>query len=838
MDTEDLIALGPGSDASLDVLRPFVARVSAVRRAREAGDSCKSSTMLTDMNFALGPAREKFSSGLCQWYEDVGLARRISISSWTSWRNAISVSIEIFSDPYCAQVSSSSGTTIGPFTSRVETITPTFNISSWSINLCYTDEDSAQDMTLELKLAAIEGGAHNWALLPPVVRIQTAASSLQVISRRLRDVGLEMDPPRRLRNRELSPLLFASEVDDDETECGLLDDPSQISYAPMIEGSGACARVYTPYSNETLYALVNCETSTTPGATNVPANITFFSDEDCLVDSDILVSNATENATSPCDVFLLDDEVYAQFVCSYAMDEDEIYASLSSGEPSATPNPTPAITFLGNSPTTPTTPTTPSPIDDASGPPDAVLPATVSVAAMLVILAGVAYVMVTSRKSKKKVDKDALSDDLQDALPDGSNVKRRGTLSVLGTSVSMFRATVLGVRSTSDAEDTDFYDDDDDDEYAPEIVLDESYVIADTSLVQVGAAIDRGAFGRVYKGTYQGSPVAIKDINCGPGDKQGGREAFANEVISLQKLQHPNVIRLYGVMLPSPTVRRLVLERAQYTLDAVLRRQPGFRSSGITIVTLLQWMEQVCVGGDYMHSKGIVHMDLKPENILVDSSWHIKLADFGASCATSDLRGTIASSSSLRGVGRQTGSGRSRQARILAGSIGYMAPERWASGSTLTPSVDVFSFGMTLWQALHHAQNGPFPSNWTAPVAIEAVQNGYRPELQDELPNDLVDLVSACWDDEADSRPTFAEVRSTLSSMLGVRAMDVSASRAARKAFEVGQQVAVWDADAMCFVGHGVITESPPGAASPCVVQLDDGRETVVDPTSLLQSNA
>ena len=49
------------------------------------------------------------------------------------------------------------------------------------------------------------------------------------------------------------------------------------------------------------------------------------------------------------------------------------------------------------------------------------------------------------------------------------------------------------------------------------------------------------------------------------------------------------------------------------------------------------YTRQILLGLDYLHKQGIMHRDIKGANILVDTTGHVKVADFGASKQIEDL---------------------------------------------------------------------------------------------------------------------------------------------------------------------------------------------------------
>ena len=103
-------------------------------------------------------------------------------------------------------------------------------------------------------------------------------------------------------------------------------------------------------------------------------------------------------------------------------------------------------------------------------------------------------------------------------------------------------------------------------------------------------------------------------------------EEFQFEADALLKLQHPNIIRFWGVWTDAQFSQYMVLDFMECgSLDKYLT-QRDFNSE-----ELFQMSFGVALGMLSIAKRNFVHRDLAARNILVDKSLAIKVNDFGLS---------------------------------------------------------------------------------------------------------------------------------------------------------------------------------------------------------------
>ncbi|KHN36642.1 Putative serine/threonine-protein kinase [Glycine soja] len=139
--------------------------------------------------------------------------------------------------------------------------------------------------------------------------------------------------------------------------------------------------------------------------------------------------------------------------------------------------------------------------------------------------------------------------------------------------------------------------------------------------------IGQGTYSTVYKArdlTDQ-KIVALKRVRFDNCDAESVK-FMAREILVLRRLDHPNVIKLEG-LITSKTSRSLylVFEYMEHDLTG-LASSPSIKFSEPQVKC---YMQQLLSGLDHCHSRGVLHRDIKGSNLLIDNNGILKIADFG-----------------------------------------------------------------------------------------------------------------------------------------------------------------------------------------------------------------
>lgn len=139
--------------------------------------------------------------------------------------------------------------------------------------------------------------------------------------------------------------------------------------------------------------------------------------------------------------------------------------------------------------------------------------------------------------------------------------------------------------------------------------------------------IGQGTYSNVYKARdlLSNKIVALKRVRFDNKDAESVI-FMAREILILRKLDHPNIIKLEGLITSRTSCSLyLVFEYMEHDLTGLVTL-PGIK---FTEPQVKCYMKQLLSGLDHCHSNGILHRDIKGSNLLIDNNGILKIADFG-----------------------------------------------------------------------------------------------------------------------------------------------------------------------------------------------------------------
>ncbi|XP_009576221.1 PREDICTED: ephrin type-A receptor 3 [Fulmarus glacialis] len=266
----------------------------------------------------------------------------------------------------------------------------------------------------------------------------------------------------------------------------------------------------------------------------------------------------------------------------------------------------------------------------------------------------------------------------------------------------------------------------------------------DASNISIDKVVGAGEFGEVCSGrlklpSKKEISVAIKTLKVGYTEKQ--RRDFLGEASIMGQFDHPNIIRLEGVVTKSKPVMIVTEYMENGSLDSFLRKH----DAQFTVIQLVGMLRGIASGMKYLSDMGYVHRDLAARNILINSNLVCKVSDFGLSRVLED------------------------DPEAAYTTRGGKIPIRWTSPEAIayrkfTSASDAWSYGIVLWEVMSYGER-PYWEMSNQDV-IKAVDEGYRLPPPMDCPAALYQLMLDCWQKDRNNRPKFEQIVSILDKLI------------------------------------------------------------------------
>ena len=261
----------------------------------------------------------------------------------------------------------------------------------------------------------------------------------------------------------------------------------------------------------------------------------------------------------------------------------------------------------------------------------------------------------------------------------------------------------------------------------------------DRSAIHLVEQIGEGYYGVVYKAKWNHLHVAAKFPKALP---MVDAKKFSNEIATLKRLRHPNIVAFLGATSPPDPV--LVTELLHGSLYAALHKRG--HSAHLAYPLKRRIITDVVSGLAYLHAQSIIHRDLSSSNILLTGGVSVidaiarsgcgsiaiaKVGDFGLSRAVTSENHTHST-----------------------GNCFYLAPEVFR-GDEYTDRADCYSLGVVVWEIL--AQRIPYAGMNPQKCAYNVAERGLRLSLNAIDRTTFRDLVQDMQAADPELRPSAAQ---------------------------------------------------------------------------------
>jgi serine/threonine protein kinase len=177
-------------------------------------------------------------------------------------------------------------------------------------------------------------------------------------------------------------------------------------------------------------------------------------------------------------------------------------------------------------------------------------------------------------------------------------------------------------------------------------------------------------------------------------------------------------------------------------------------------------MKDIALQMGALHSVDVVHKDLKASNVLIgsclDSNPESAFVDVQFNVLDGLFTPMVVDYECANGV---MGTGFWRAPEVL---LGIRDPSRRRSPTLFTKKSDVYSYGMLCYEIVTGFLPFEREGFETCRADMDRVINGQRPTFPDDVDWKVKELISSCWHQDENQRPTFEETNDRLCRNIGM----------------------------------------------------------------------
>ena len=249
--------------------------------------------------------------------------------------------------------------------------------------------------------------------------------------------------------------------------------------------------------------------------------------------------------------------------------------------------------------------------------------------------------------------------------------------------------------------------------------------------VKIGKKLGNGNFGEVKRGTIVATGLACAVKTCK--DTVPDLGWFLEEADTLKDYDHPNIVRLIGVVSTKPFY--LILELCKDELLAYIQKHGNLLEVG----TFVRMSSEAAEGMNYLHSKNYIHRDLAARNCLIGNDGAVKISDFAMSRMTEGDDEIYTVNTTAKRI-----------------PIKWTAPEA-LTHMTYVLATDVWAFGILVWE-IFSCGKMPYPGMNPSEIKEEVINQGYRMNAPAGTPDEVQQLMDECWQHNLEERPSMADI--------------------------------------------------------------------------------